>query len=124
MNAIISRWDERYFVVMRPFRPAGSVHIIQQGFVTDLASIPRILWIIWPPFGNYLEAAVLHDYLYSKGLNKQCADKTFLFVMEIYGVGWITRNLFYLAVKIFGNPEKSIQEFKRRGLVQIAGDWK
>lgn len=37
---------------------------IPAGFVTDLTSIPRLLWSLYPPHGNYLPAAVVHDYLY------------------------------------------------------------
>ena len=37
---------------------------VPAGFVTDLASIPRPLWVLWPPFGKYTRAAVIHDWLY------------------------------------------------------------
>ena len=37
--------------------------VIPKGFQTDLASVPRIFWVILPPFGAYEAAAVLHDYL-------------------------------------------------------------
>ena len=38
--------------------------VVPKGFRTDLASSPRILWPILPPFGRWSAAAVLHDYLY------------------------------------------------------------
>ena len=34
------------------------------GFVTDLASIPRIFWSILRPDGAYTYPAIVHDYLY------------------------------------------------------------
>jgi hypothetical protein len=34
------------------------------GFVTDFASIPRVLWALLPPTGPYGKAAVIHDMLY------------------------------------------------------------
>lgn len=39
--------------------------VVPVGFVTDGASVPRILWNLYPPFdGDYDAAAVLHDYAY------------------------------------------------------------
>jgi hypothetical protein len=38
--------------------------VVPAGFVTDLASVPRLLWLLWPPFGKYTRAAVIHDWLY------------------------------------------------------------
>jgi len=37
--------------------------LIPQGFITDLATSPRIFWALIPPFGVYEAAAVLHDWL-------------------------------------------------------------
>ena len=37
---------------------------VPEGFVTDLASIPRLLWSIQRPEGRHAYAAVIHDYLY------------------------------------------------------------
>lgn len=42
--------------------------IIPVGFITDFASIPRIFWSILPPFGQYAQAATIHDYLFEGGL--------------------------------------------------------
>lgn len=37
--------------------------IVPKGFKTDLASIPRLLWVAFPKNGKYQKAAILHDYL-------------------------------------------------------------
>jgi hypothetical protein len=37
---------------------------VPAGFVTDLASIPRVFWSVLPPAAAYAYAAVVHDYLY------------------------------------------------------------
>ena len=34
---------------------------VPAGFPTDLASIPRPLWWILPPTGDYLPATIVHD---------------------------------------------------------------
>ena len=78
--------------------------IVPKNFITDLASIPRILWSIYPPFGKYTKAAVLHDYLYKKhsGFERKEADKIFREAMKVSKVDFFTRNLFYFNVRIFG----------------------
>lgn len=40
---------------------------VPDGFQTDFASIPRLLWWLMPTWGRYGNAAVIHDYLYSRG---------------------------------------------------------
>ncbi len=40
---------------------------VPAGFVTDLASVPRPMWSIYPPDGPWVKAAVIHDFLYDTG---------------------------------------------------------
>lgn len=47
---------------------------IKKGFITDFASVPRIFWSIFPPFGRYTKCAVLHDRLCEAFLNKEHWD--------------------------------------------------
>jgi len=42
-------------------------YIIPQGFVTDGASVPRILWNLMPPLGPLRYAAFFHDFGYQHG---------------------------------------------------------
>ncbi len=81
--------------------------IVPEGFITDFASVPRMLWSIFPPTGRYTKAAVLHDYLYSNKseieTNRKQCDKMFLKGMEVLGVKRWVRNTIYRAVRIFGN---------------------
>ena len=79
------------------------------GFVTDGASVPRIFWNIFSPFGVYFPAALIHDFLYSKssnqqheGLTRKQSDQIFLGAMQELGVGWLTRRTIYRAVRIGG----------------------
>ena len=41
--------------------------VVPKGLVSDGASVPQIFWKILPPFGKYLESAVLHDWLCLEG---------------------------------------------------------
>lgn len=44
--------------------PAGSF-TVPAGFVTDFASVPRLLWSVIAPTGRHSRAAVIHDFLYA-----------------------------------------------------------
>ena len=79
---------------------------VPKGFVTDLASVPRVFWTLFPRDGQYLEPAVVHDYCYqnlSCSLTRKQADEIFIQGMKAYGVGYFSRTLIYLAVRVFGN---------------------
>ena len=78
--------------------------IVLPGFITDGASVPKLLQNIYPPFsGRYIEAAVLHDALYmSESLSRLQADKLFLEAMETLGVSWWKRMTMYYAVRAAG----------------------
>jgi len=78
-----------------------------RGMMTDLASVPKILWSIAGPLGKHLEAAIIHDYLYMEWTDRygratrkdwNFADDVFRAGMKASGVGWLRRNLMYSAV--------------------------
>jgi len=73
---------------------------VPKGTMTDFASSPRVFWIIFPPDGQYTQAAVLHDYLYqTQPFSRKRADKIFLEAMGVLGVKWWVRYTKYLAVR-------------------------
>lgn len=76
--------------------------VVPAGFVTDYASIPRFFWRILPPDGPYLEAAVVHDYLYSTDCDRLLADAVFRVLMKRLGIPWWKRVVMFYAVRIFG----------------------
>lgn len=86
----------------------GELIIVPRGFDTDFASVPRALWSIYPPFGSYQQAAVIHDFLYyeqrlgEEPLTRAQADAIFLSAMESTNVGWLTRKIIYSAVRVGG----------------------
>jgi hypothetical protein len=86
----------------------GALIEVPAGFVTDLASVPRILWPLLPPFGRYTGAAVVHDWLYSEhrlghGHFARCnADSILLEAMIDLNVGRVTRNLVWIGVRLGG----------------------
>ena len=81
---------------------------IPKNFDTDLASIPRIFWAIYPPFGRYMRAAIVHDYLYRKTtFSEPLCDRIFYVLMKKDGVDLFTRFIFYSIVRTFGCRSKS-----------------
>jgi hypothetical protein len=85
---------------------AGITIYVPKGFRTDFASVPRIFWAIFPPYGRHGKAAVIHDYLYGlvriKKFNRAVADSIFLACMKELGVSWWRRYTMYLAVRCWG----------------------
>ncbi len=89
---------------------------VPTGFVSDGASVPQALWSIYPPFGKYLEAAVIHDYycvLGNKGespIDSVTAAKLFREVMQVCGVSKWRRTKMYWAVRIGGPKFDAVPE--------------
>ncbi len=96
-----------------------------RGFITDGASVPKSLQWLYNPYGKYINAAVIHDYLYSTynntGINRTLADKIFRHIMKETGVDNRTRRRFYNAVKYFGEtswkPKLQNEGYKDKALI-------
>lgn len=85
---------------------SGWVIHVPKGFRTDGASVPRFLWIVWPPFGGWWnQAATLHDLLYRtkfKDLERAVADVLLFDAMKALKVGFLSRVCIYLGVRAGG----------------------
>lgn len=95
--------------VTAPFRyevgeiGSGLVLTVEEGFVTDLASVPWPFRRWFPPDGPWATAAAGHDRLYAGGVvSRRMADLIFLEAMEVLGVPPWRRWLMFLAVRVFG----------------------
>lgn len=85
--------------------PMGPTHLISVpiGYVTDLTSVPRFLWSIFPPHGKYAKAAIVHDYLYTNAIGtKAWADEVFFEAMGVLGVPRWRKYVMYWSVRLFG----------------------
>ena len=77
--------------------------VVPEGFVTDLASIPRAFWQILRPEGRHAYAAVVHDYLYwTQTRPREEADMIFRFALDDSKASRETIEALYLAVRSFG----------------------
>lgn len=84
--------------------PSNEIITVPLGYITDFATIPRILWPILSPVGKYGKAALIHDYCYTikyKNDRKYC-DKIFKEGMEVLKVNPITISCMYNSTRWFG----------------------
>ena len=83
---------------------SGEKITIPEGFKTDLSSVPRILWGVLPPFGSFLLASLVHDYLYTldQTRGRKFADKEMLIVSNKINKNKIDNYLRYWGVRVFG----------------------
>lgn len=76
---------------------------VPTGTWTDLASIPKLLWIVLPPIGPHNKAAVLHDRFYrTQEISRREADGIFRRIMKESGLGTFARWSMWLGVRLFG----------------------
>lgn len=76
---------------------------VPAGFVTDFASIPRALWTALPRDGDYVWAAVVHDYLYwYQTTTKDIADDVFNAAMIDFKIPAADRIAIYQGVRLGG----------------------
>jgi uncharacterized protein DUF1353 len=82
----------------------GVALTVSAGFETNLASVPRALWAIFPPYGFHLRVAIVHYYLYARRtiVDRGRVDSIFLAIMLRYGVRTRRARAMYLAVRLFG----------------------
>ena len=100
-----SEFSSYEWVLSRRLIYSGRDHefLIPAGFQTDFASVPRPLWVLFPPYGKYTKAAVVHDWLYvERPVSRKDADGIFRRIMRELGVPWWRRYLMWAAVRIGG----------------------
>lgn len=86
LRYVYSWASNKYWVVLKDIDVRLSpqydnlVITIPRGFCTDLSSVPRKLWGIFPPFGDFLLAALIHDYLYVQNIGTQAKADMEMFI--------------------------------------------
>lgn len=76
---------------------------VPRGFVTDLASVPRLPLVYWLCGGRANKPSVVHDFLYGSGIvSREKADAVFLEAMEVVGVPAVYRRLMWAGVRAGG----------------------
>lgn len=98
-------WMLQHSLQMRLNVESGGAWIrVPKGYVTDLASVPRLLRWLVPPDGPWREPAIIHDFLCGQdGCSRFLADAYFREAMFHLGVPvWRRVSMFY-AVRCYGS---------------------
>jgi hypothetical protein len=82
---------------------AGHVIVVPAGFVTDLASVPRVPIAYMLAGGTSNEASVVHDFLYTQhSVDRATADAVLREASAVTGVPAWRRAIMWAAVRAFG----------------------
>jgi hypothetical protein len=98
-------WDYYYLAEDLEWRfdDLDIVITAKKGFVTNLASVPRVFWSLMPVAARYSYPAIIHDYLYSsQSLSRAASDLLLREAMEETGVNNVKSFLVYKSVRLFG----------------------
>jgi hypothetical protein len=81
----------------------GKEIMVPFDFVSNGASVPRLLRGLFSQQGVYLTSAIIHDYLYDNNYHsREFADRQFLIDMGRTNTNKFTKWLFYIVIRIFG----------------------
>ena len=113
-------WEDLDFQVELNDKSKTTIRV-PRGFVTDLASTPPEVWSFYPPFGRYLSASILHDYLYwRQTCKREEADKIFAQTMKDAGVPQQDQSRFYVVLRKAGEKAWSNNATEvKQGLVRV-----
>lgn len=104
--------DEAFVYYIGP-RENNKYVLIPKAFLTDGASVPRAFWSIFPPWGIYGQAAIVHDFLceqkqltldgpfQNKSITQKEIDKIFYEAMKVAGTPVWKRSVIYAAVRAY-----------------------
>jgi hypothetical protein len=99
-------------------------HLVQvpAGFITDMASIPKLLRNVLPVWNVYGPAAVIHDYLYwTQVTTREEADSVLLEAMRVLGVPEETAAMIHDGVRVGGQTAwDNNAELKASGYTRMA----
>jgi len=74
---------------------------VPAGFVTEFASVPRVLWTELSPVGAHERAAIVHDYLYwFQPCEREETDNLLMIAMRQDGVPDLQRGAVYTGVRM------------------------
>jgi hypothetical protein len=103
---VVRRVTDQRWEVVEPqvYRGARDTFVVPAGFRTDFASVPRVVVWLFPRFGPYTMAAVLHDWLVTDGIasgavSPRDADGLFRRVLRELGVAPVRRWLMWTGVR-------------------------
>jgi hypothetical protein len=121
----IRPYDEYRYVVCEKIRFTidGTEYFIPKNFETDLASIPRFVWpYLSPAHSALMRASIVHDWFYRRtcDFNRYETDLIFYHMLRNDGVSFMTANVMYYGVRLFGwNSYNEDYCDERKGLTEL-----
>jgi len=123
----VATTDGRNFILLEDVvyltSDGSHAYLLPKGATSDGASTPCAIWINFPPFGSYWQAAFLHDCAYRDtlqnpdgtwaSLTKQACDDLLLDAMTQAGTHEFTREAIYKGVAFGG--EHSFDDDRKAG---------
>lgn len=93
-------WQRPLYELTKTIECAG--HIVPAGFISDGATVPRILWPVFPPIGRYLKATLVHDYYLQLGHQRKTCDQHFKQCLIHLGIKpWRAKAMYY-GLRVYG----------------------
>lgn len=107
----LGRFVEPMYYVLRPItwkpnpgQESYAAVTVPAGFVTDLASIPRVFFSLLRPDGTYTYPAIVHDYLYwTQERSREESDTIFKLGMQDFEIAGPTIATIHKAVRSGGH---------------------
>jgi hypothetical protein len=101
---------------------------VPAGYITDFATVPRIVsWLI-PRYGDYTPAAIVHDWLITDKLPyheiaSYDVDGIFRRIMQELGVDWLTRWRMWAGVRwgALFNPKRAYNRHFKMDALKVIG---
>jgi len=114
VNMVYPIRKDAHFRVENPIKVTLSSDkqiVIPRNFEFDGSSSPRFLWWLFPSYGNFFFASLIHDYLYTQQYSlktlghkeaQKFADKEMLIWSNVLNNNKIDNYFRYLAVRLMG----------------------
>lgn len=106
LSFVYSYRDRRFWRLLVPIDvllSTGEKITIEAGYYTDLSSVPKWLWSIARPYGDFLLAALIHDWLYYNNIGTQkAADLEMFLWSQVLNDNELDNLIRYNMVRVFG----------------------
>lgn len=107
-------------------RNDSTTYTIPEGFETNFASTPKLIWNLFPPIDKWTNASILHDWFYEGNgvANRKEADKVFKQACKDSGVNGFSAWLMWLFVRAFAwfayeSPDGKSGKIDGAGIIAI-----
>lgn len=103
---VVSEVTDQTWRLVEPLRFSVDdvLYMVEAGFISDFASVPRVPIAFWLFGDTAHRPACCHDWFYSGRVkvSRRFADEVLLAAMKADGESWWRRQAMYRAVRMFG----------------------